>query len=77
MAWYGLSQGICDDVLKNVADNIRQFEIGGHVDKFVYHVVTDFFKQYGDVRLPNGAAAKLAICLPQTTVKPRYKQDGR
>jgi type III restriction enzyme len=66
VAWYGLSQGIRDGILKDVADNIRQFEIGGHADKFVHHVVTDFFKEYGKVCLPNGSPAKVAIYFPQT-----------
>jgi hypothetical protein len=66
VAWYGLSQGIRDGILKDVADNIRQFEIGGHADKFVHHVVTDFFKEYGAVCLPNGSPAKIAIYFPQT-----------
>jgi hypothetical protein len=62
---YGVSQGIRDGILKDVTDNFRQFEIGGHADKFVHHVVTDFFTQYGTVCLPNGSPAKLAVYFPQ------------
>ena len=29
-------------------------------------IVTDFFRDYGDVRLPDGAPAKLALYFPQT-----------
>jgi type III restriction enzyme len=65
VAWYGVSQGIRDRILKDVTDNFRQFEIGGHADKFVHHVVTDFFTQYGTVCLPNGSPAKLAVYFPQ------------
>ena len=35
-------------------------------DQFVGEVVRDFFRDYGDVRLPNGAPARLAIYFPQT-----------
>jgi hypothetical protein len=64
--WYGLSQGIHDGILKDVANNIREFEVHGQAEKFVRRVITDFFNDYGPVRLPNGAQAKLAIYFPQT-----------
>lgn len=67
VVWYGLSQGIRDGILKDVSDNIQQFEFAGHTDKFLSHVIVDFFKDYGSVRLPNGAPAKLAIYFPQTS----------
>ncbi len=64
--WYGLSQGISDGYLKDLAGNIQAFDFEGSARAYVAHVVRDFFAQYGDVRLPNGAAAKLAIYFPQT-----------
>jgi hypothetical protein len=64
--WYGLSQGIKDGILKDLAGNIQAYEFDGNAKKYVAHVVEDFFKDYGDVRLPNGASAKLAIYFPQT-----------
>lgn len=66
VAWYGLSQGIKDGILKDVSDNIRELEFSTRTDKALYYVITDFFRTYGDVTLPNGAAAKLAIYFPQT-----------
>lgn len=65
--WYGLSEGIADGILKEVAGNIQaySFDAAG-AGQFINEVVTDFFRDYADVRLPNGAPAKLAIYFPQT-----------
>ena len=64
--WYGLSEGIRDNILKDVSGNIRVFGVEQRPDAYVAHVVEEFFKDYGDVRLPDGAPAKLAIYFPQT-----------
>jgi Type III restriction enzyme, res subunit. len=64
--WYGLSQGIKDGILKDLAGNIQTYDFSGDASAYVAHVVEDFFKRYGDVRLPNGATAKLAMYFPQT-----------
>lgn len=64
--WYGLSEGIRDDILKDVSGNIQAFDFEGRTDVYISHVIEDFFRDYGDVRLPNGAPAKLAIYFPQT-----------
>lgn len=65
--WYGLSAGIRDGILKSVEDNIYAYDFEEqHTDQFVAEVVRDFFEDYGDVRLPNGAKAKLAMYFPQT-----------
>jgi hypothetical protein len=64
--WYGLSEGIHDGILKNLAGNIQAYSFEGDAGKYVAHVVEDFFKDYGPVKLPNGAPAKLAIYFPQT-----------
>ncbi|MCM8794579.1 MAG: DEAD/DEAH box helicase family protein [Candidatus Omnitrophica bacterium] len=65
--WYGLSEGIRDGILKEVSGNIHAFDFDeAQADQFVAHVVEDFFKDYGQVSLPNGAPAKLAIYFPQT-----------
>ncbi|CAN5528242.1 hypothetical protein BH20CHL6_BH20CHL6_15580 [soil metagenome] len=66
VVWYGLGQGIADGILKPVAGNIQSFTFTPEeADEFVAHVVTDFFTDYADVRLPDGAPAKLAIYFPQ------------
>lgn len=64
--WYGLSEGIRDGILKDLAGNIQSYEFSGDARRYVSHVIDDFFRDYGDVRLPNGATAKMAIYFPQT-----------
>ena len=65
--WYGLSQGIRDDILKSVEGSIYAYDFDNqHADQFVAEVVRDFFTTYGEVTLPNGAPARLAVYFPQT-----------
>lgn len=64
--WYGLSAGIKDGILKDLAGNIHAYDFSGDAKSYVSHVIEDFFRDYGDVRLPNGAPAKLALYFPQT-----------
>ncbi|GBF32876.1 hypothetical protein DCCM_1973 [Desulfocucumis palustris] len=64
--WYGLSEGIADGILKELAGNIQAYSFdSASTDKFITEVVNDFFCEYKNVRLPNGAFAKLAIYFPQ------------
>lgn len=71
--WYGLSQGIRDNILKDVSGNIQEFDFDDDTGAYLRHVVSDFFKDYGEVRLPNGAPAKLAIYFPQTNDLAEYR----
>lgn len=64
--WYGLSDGIRDGYLKEVAGNIQAYDFDENVEQYVAHVIHDFFADYGHVHLPNGAPAKLAMYFPQT-----------
>ncbi len=64
--WYGLSEGIRDGILKEVAGSIQAFSFDGQVEAYLDHVVRDFFQDYGAVTLPDGNPAKLAIYFPQT-----------
>lgn len=67
VTWYGLSEGIKDRILKDVSGNINAYSFtAANADKFITEVVKDFFAEYGEVTLPNGAPAKLAIYFPQT-----------
>ncbi len=66
VVWYGLSEGIRDNILKDLSGNIHAFSLDQRPDVYVGHVVENFFKDYGDVRLPDGAPAKLAMYFPQT-----------
>jgi hypothetical protein len=67
VTWYGLSEGIDDQILKEVSGNILSYSFDAdNTDTFVNEVVKDFFRDYADITLPNGAPAKLAIYFPQT-----------
>jgi hypothetical protein len=71
--WYGLSQGIRDNILKDVSGNIQQFDFGGDTAQYLRHIVQDFMRDYRDVALPDGAPAKLAIYFPQTDDLAAYR----
>lgn len=64
--WYGLSEGIREGILKDLSGNIQGYDFAGDAKAYVAHVVEDFCRDYGNVQLPNGAPAKLAIYFPQT-----------
>lgn len=64
--WYGLSEGIRDGILKELAGNILGFDFEGNIEDYLAFVVEDFFKDYGPVALQDGTPAKLAIFFPQT-----------
>jgi len=64
--WYSLSEGIRDQILKEVNDNIQSYKFEDNIEAYVSHVVEDFFKDYGEVSLPDGTPAKLAMYFPQT-----------
>ena len=66
VVWYGLSEGIHDGILKEVAGNIYGIDFQGNEKEYLSFVVEDFFKTYGEVALPDGTPAKLAIFFPQT-----------
>jgi hypothetical protein len=66
VVWYGLSEGIHDHILKQVAENIKAYSFEDNIEGYVAHVIEDFFKDYGKVALPDGTPAKLAIYFPQT-----------
>jgi len=66
VVWYGLSEGIHDGILKEVAGNIYGIDFQGNEKEYLSFVVEDFFKTYGNVALPDSTPAKLAIFFPQT-----------
>jgi hypothetical protein len=64
--WYGLSAGIKDGILKSVAGNIHAYTFDSQsLDDFLAAVLDDFIGKYGEVRLPAGHPAKLAVYFPQ------------
>ena len=64
--WYGLSEGIRDGILKEVAGSIYGIDFQGNEKEYLSFVIEDFFRTYGNVTLPDGTPAKLAIFFPQT-----------
>lgn len=66
VTWYGLSEGIRDNVLKDVEHNIKSYSFDGtRTNEFLELVLQDFYDNYRNVRLPNGAWSKIAIYFPQ------------
>ena len=63
--WYGLSQGIKDGILKEVKDSIYAYD-NLSMKNFVEKILEDFFENYKDVKIYNGAKSKIAIYFPQT-----------
>lgn len=62
IVWYGLGDGIKDNILKNLNDGIHQYNIGKQSEQSVFNdIIREFFNQYGNVSLPNGAKAKVAF----------------
>lgn len=66
VVWYSLSEGIRQGILKDVSENIFAFDFKDNVEAYVTHVIEDFFKEYGPVKLTDGTLAKLAMYFPQT-----------
>ncbi len=67
VAWYGLSEGIRDGILKDVSDNIMAYDFSDdNVAAYISRVVEDFFGEYGSTALPDGTLSKLAMYFPQT-----------
>ena len=64
VVWYGLGEGIRDGVLKELAESIKVFDLEDEGGELVAQVIDDFFGTYGDVRLPDGAPARLALYFP-------------
>lgn len=62
--WYGLSQGIKDGILKEVRGNIISYQDVTD-EEFIVDVITDFFRNYKDVKIYDGSPAKLAIYFPK------------
>lgn len=64
--WYGLSTGIRDGILKSVAGHIHAYTFDNQsLDDFLAAVLDDFIANYGNVTLPAGHPAKLALYFPQ------------
>lgn len=64
IAWYSLSDGIRDNILKNITHGVVQFPVVSSSDKeqdIIRDIIKDFFNRYGDVKLSKGSKAKIAF----------------
>ncbi len=62
IVWYGLYEGIKDNILKNFGGGIHQYDIAEQSDADVFDdIVKEFFRAYGSVSLADGAKAKIAF----------------
>ena len=62
IVWYGLGDGIKDNILKDLHNGIHQYDIGEQSDGEVFNdIIREFFSGYGNVTLPDGSKAKIAF----------------
>ena len=60
--WYSLEEGIKDNILKSVKDNIVSYNFDGtNEGEIIGDIIKDFFVSYGEVRLYSGQMAKIAF----------------
>lgn len=60
--WYGLDQGIRDNVLKSLAHSINSYTFADQaLDSILEDVINDFFSKYRDTKLVTGQKAKIAF----------------
>ena len=62
IVWYGLGDGIRDNILKDLSGGIHQYDIRARGEREVFaDIITEFFKAYGAAELPGGGKAKIAF----------------
>ncbi len=62
IVWYGLGDGIKDNILKNLNDGVHEYSFNEQSSNEVFRdIVREFFRVYGSVSLANGAMAKIAF----------------
>ena len=64
--WYGLSEGIEDNILKSLEQGIRTYEMkdSDQQEEVINDIIKHFFDKYGKVKLPDGAKSKIAFYFP-------------
>lgn len=76
VVWYGLGEGIRDGVLKELANNIKVFDLDdGQAETLVTAVIDDFVRDYWQIALPNGAPARLALYFPNTETRDELRDS--
>ncbi len=60
--WYSLEEGIRDNILKSVKDNIISYDFNEeNEERIIKDIIEDFFLNYGELRLYSGQMAKIAF----------------
>lgn len=60
--WYSLEQGIGQNILKSLERSIQTFDMKEKDNGLVVdRIIKDFFKDYENIKLPNGSRAKIAF----------------
>jgi hypothetical protein len=61
--WYGLSEGIQDNILKSLENGIQSYEMSEEalLPNVIELILKDFFEKYGDVKTPDGCKSKIAF----------------
>jgi type III restriction enzyme len=60
--WYGLDQGIKQNILKSLENEIQTFDMKEEDNGLVAGtIIKDFFGDYEKIKLPNGSRAKIAF----------------
>lgn len=62
--WYGLLEGINDNILKDIRGNIYSYA-DVKDENFVSEVLEDFFNEYGEVKTTEGHNSKIAFYFPR------------
>ncbi|WP_423906089.1 DEAD/DEAH box helicase family protein [Candidatus Spongiihabitans sp.] len=62
IVWYGLGDGIKDNILKDLNNGIHQYDIAERAEHEVFDdIIREFFNTYGKVSLADGSKAKIAF----------------
>ena len=63
VCWYGLQDGIRDNVLKHLRDGIHMYNMKSAraESEVIYQIIGEFYKKYKNTTLPDGAQAKIAF----------------
>ena len=60
--WYSLEEGIRDNILKSVKENIISYNFKGEKEEdIICDIIKDFFDNYKDIKLYSGQMAKIAF----------------
>tara|TARA_R110000787_G_scaffold258054_2_gene363253 strand:- start:2453 stop:5074 length:2622 start_codon:yes stop_codon:yes gene_type:complete len=60
--WYSLSQGIKDNILKSVNNNILSYDINDQDEEnIIFDIINDFFKNYKDIITIDNCSSKIAF----------------